>query len=174
MKLILINGCSCVGKSTVVKGVLRERERLYHLSYDSLKRSFSQYSPGKYVDDIQTLKLAVAKTMFGLGYDIICDAVIGREAREKLMLLAKGYDSDIIEINLEADHERLIQRFHDRVALAATRPDSAIINRSIERWEEIYVQYQNEKNPDAETLRTDTEGGPEETIQAVLHIIASH
>lgn len=41
MKLILVNGSTCAGKSTLVKAVLKQRERLYYLSYDALKWGFS-------------------------------------------------------------------------------------------------------------------------------------
>jgi predicted kinase len=171
MKLILINGSSCSGKSTAVKAILKRKEKLYHLSYDSLKRSFAQYVPEKHIRDIRTLILSVARTMFGLGYDIICDSISTKEPREKLIALAREFGYEIIEINFEADHDVLLRRFDERVLHAKAHPDIPITNLSRERWEELYTLYQNDKNRSALIIRTD-EQDPEETLQAVLKRIS--
>lgn len=170
MKLVLINGSSCAGKSTTVKAILKQRERLFHLSYDSLKWSFSQYSPDKHIEDVRVLMLSVAKTMIDLKYDIICDSLLFREPREKLIALMREHNYEIIEINFEADYETLLKRFDERVERAKANPDVRISNLSRERWKELYTIYNDEKSPSATTLRTD-EQSIDEILAAVLKLI---
>ncbi len=167
MKLIIINGSSCVGKSTTVKAILKQRDRLYHLSYDTLKRSFSKYTPEQHIDDIRTLMTAVAETMMNLRYDIICDSVLWEEPRERLITQGKHHGYEIIEINLEAEYDILLERFDARVAHAKEHPEIPITNLSQERWKELYDMYQENKNPAAATVRTDTQSA-EQTLAAVL------
>jgi predicted kinase len=155
MKFILLNGNSCAGKSTVVKNILKQRNHLFHLSYDTLKWSFSQYSPDKQADDVRTALFSLADTIFKMKYDVICDSVLFREWRDKLIDLAVKNDYEIIEVNLEADYETLSQRFDERVSGALANPNRKISNLSKEKFKELYDIYEKEKNPAATTIRTD-------------------
>ncbi len=171
MKLILINGSSCAGKSTLTKAALKQRERLYYLSYDALKWGFSQYSPKTHWDDVRTVMFAVAETVFALKYDVICDSVIERHHREQLMALAKKHGYAIVEINIEAEYDVLLQRFDERVARAKADPTIRISNLSHDRFRELYDMYEADKNTTAPTIRTDQQS-VEENIQSVLALIS--
>lgn len=155
MKLILLNGPSCSGKSTVVKSILRQRKHLFHLSYDSLKWSFSQYSPNEQADDVRTALLSLAGSVFKMKYDVICDSVLFREWRVRLLDLALKYSYGVEEINFEASQETLLNRFDQRVADAFTNPERKISNLSKERFRELCDTYAKEKSVSATTFRTD-------------------
>lgn len=170
MKLILINGSTCAGKSTLVKAVLKQRERLYYLSYDALKWGFSQYAPQVHGADVVTVMFAVAEIIFALKYDIICDSVLIREHREQLVALAKKHDYEIVEINIEASYDILLKRFDERVARAKADPTIRISNLSRERFQELYDMYESGKNPSVPTIRTD-KYSVEENIESVLKLI---
>lgn len=170
MKLILINGSSCAGKSTLVKAVLKQRDRLYHLSYDALKWGFSRYTPKIHGDDVVTVMFSVVETLFALKYDIICDSILIREHREQLMALANKNQYEIIEINIEANYDVLLKRFDERVARAKADPTIRISNLSHERFRELYDMYEDGKNPSVPTIRTD-EHSVEENIAAILKLI---
>lgn len=170
MKLILVNGSTCAGKSTLVKAVLKQRERLYYLSFDALKWGFSQYNPKVHGSDVITVMVAVAESVFALKYDIICDSVMIREHREHLISLGKKHGYDIVEINIEASYDVLLKRFDERVARAKTDPTIRISNLSRERFHELYETYEAGKNPSAPTIHTDVQS-VEENIVAVLKLI---
>ena len=119
MKFILLNGHSCSGKSTVVKNVLKQKNHLFYLSYDSLKWSFSQYSPHEQADDVRTALLSLADAVFKMKYDVICDSALFSEWRGRIINLALKHNYDVVEINLEANYETLSQRFDERIIVKA-------------------------------------------------------
>ncbi len=172
MQLIQINGCSCSGKSTVVKGVLKQRGGIFHLSQDSLKWSFSDYAQAKnkYRKDVDSITLAVAETVFSLKYPMLCDSSLFREQREKLISLAKSHGYEIIEINIEAEYPILQARFEQRVEDALNAKSTRISNTSLDRFKDLYEIYNKEKNPEAITYHSDMLT-PEEIITEVLNFV---
>lgn len=170
MKLILINGSTCAGKSTLVKAVLKRREHLYHLSFDTLKWSFSQYDRVAHGPDVLTVMFAIAETVLSLRYDIICDSILIREDRDHLIAFAKEHDYEVVEINIEAAYDALLKRFDERVARAQANPEIRITNFSRERFQELYELYEAHKNTAVPTIRTDQQS-VEENIEAVLKLI---
>ena len=141
---------------------MAESERLYQLSYDSQKWLFSQYTAQVHYDDVSTVVRAIADTVCQMKYDIVCDAGLYREHREKMLEIPRAHGHEVIEINLEADWETLTTRFAKRVA-DATEKGTRLANTSTERFKELYNIYEAEKNLSAVTLRTD-----EQDIDAVF------
>ena len=170
MKFIMINGTSCVGKSTAVNRVLEEHSHFYKLSYDAQKWHFSKYNRNTHFEDVQVIVRAIASAVSEMGYDIICDSALYRKNREALFEIVEKYGYEIIEINLEADYEVLATRFDERVANALVNKSKTISNTSKERFREIYDTYQSEKNSDAIVLRTDELNG-EEVAQKIFQLI---
>ena len=170
MKLIILNGSSCSGKSTIIKNIMKEKDNFFHLHYDALKWSFSQYSSERHYKDVQKIILAVAETVFGMGYNVVSDSSLTRVFREKLINLASQKGYEIIEINLEADYEVLLNRFRARVESALKNPERRISNLSEERFKEIFDICENEKNPLANTFRTDTES-IEEVSESIMQLL---
>ncbi len=154
MKLVIINGPSCVGKSTIIRELLKMKENVFLLSFDSLKRNFSQYEPIKDYVKVRDLLESIAQYVFLKKFDVITDSVLRSEGREKLINLAKKQDYEVVEINLEADKEVLQKRFQERIERSA---DAFVkpTNTSIDRWEELFDLYHNEKNKEALTFFTD-------------------
>ena len=169
MKFISINGSTCSGKSAVIKNVMRERDRLFHLAYDSVKWSFSKYSPQEQFNDVHAVMSAMAEAVFTMGYDVISESGLHREWREKLFAAARAHGYEVIEIVLEADYGVLEKRFDERVARAAANPEVRISNLSKERFKGIYETFQKEKNPVALAFRSD-EQSPEEIAESVLKL----
>ena len=155
MKFIIFNGCSCSGKSTIIKNILNQREKCYHLSEDSLKWQFSQFKPDVHSDDVTTLLNAVAESICNMKYDILCDTSRYRKNREELLKVPRKHNYEVIEINLDVDYEILEKRFDERVAKALVSDSKRIRNTSKERFKEIYDNYQNDKNNSAISFKTD-------------------
>lgn len=170
MKLIIINGSTCSGKSTIIKSILKERENYFHLSYDALKWSFSKYKSEIHYQDVQKIVLSVADTVFKMKYNVISDSTLYKYSRDKLIesALANGYE--ILEINLEADFEILAKRFDERVASALLSPERRISNLSKDRFKELFDIYCNERNPLALTFRTDTQS-VDEVLEKVMKLV---
>lgn len=157
MKLLVLNGSSCSGKSTVIKHILTQKERYFHLSYDAIKWQFSQYASGSgHHEDIHTVMLSILGAVCELQYNVVTGA-LRKVARQKFIDVAASYGYEILEINLEADYEVVSKRFDERVAHALENPESRVANRSKEKFKELFEIYQREKNPSAITLRTDTQ-----------------
>ena len=170
MKFVSLNGSSSSGKSTIIKNILGQRDRLFYLSYDATKWQFSRYSPDEHIEDIHKLMLSMTETLCDMKYDIISDSAgLHRERREKLFDIPRAHGYEIIEINLEADYEVLAQRFDERVTKALASPERRISNLSKERFKEIHDIYQKEKNPSAITFRTDKQS-IEEISESIMKL----
>lgn len=171
MKFISINGSTCSGKSSVIKNVFKQRDRLFYLSYDSVKWLFSKYSSDEHYKDVHTVMLPMTQALCEMKYDIITDSGLHKEWREKLLGIPRASGYDIIEINFEADYEVLAQRFDARVAsvLATPEKERRISNISKERFKELYDIFQKEKNPSAITFRTDMQS-IEEISESIMKL----
>lgn len=170
MFFLSINGPSCSGKSTIIKEIMKTEENLFHLSYDSIKWSFSKYNSKTHYNSVIDLLLNTAKFSFKKKYNIISDSSLYKKDRDKLVNLAKKYNYKIIEINLEADFSILEKRFEERIASALANPGSRISNTSKERFKELVEIFEKEKNNKAVILRTD-DRKIEEVLKDVLKLI---
>lgn len=171
MKLVILNGSTCSGKSTILKIIMKQKDNFFWLSYDALKWSFSQYKSEIHYQDVQKVLLTIANTVFDMKYNIITDSVLYAASREKLINLANRAGYEILEINLETDFEVLSQRFDERVASALANPHSRISNTSKDRFKELFDIFNQEKNPKAITLRTDTQS-IEEVTNSVIKLLS--
>jgi len=167
MKFIQINGPSCVGKSTIVKRILDEKPHYYKVSYDALKWGFSQYKPDEHFDDVRALVHGLAEAVCKIEYNIVCDSGLHLATREHLFEIARRYNYEVIEINLEAEYDVLRKRFEERLESSAADPTRKIANKNPERHRELFDIYNKEKNPNAITFRTDLQS-EDEIAQAVL------
>lgn len=166
--LILINGASCVGKSSSIKAYMSDHDHLYYLSYDAQKWGFSHYVDHKheYSGMITDIFFGIAKRVMQDGIDIICDSIIERSTRLPLIDQALYHGYSIIEINLEAPWETIQDRFYQRMHTSEHHESEPISNTSIERLHGIYTLYEQEKHPHAHIVHT---GG--KSIQEIAHEI---
>ena len=98
----MINGCSCAGKSTIVKRIINEKELQCQLSFDSQKWLFSRYDRTVHFEDVRKVARSLAETLCAMEYTIVCDSALYRENRETLLEIPKKYGYDIVEINRES------------------------------------------------------------------------
>ena len=167
MKLVILNGASCSGKSTIIKNIINEKERYFHLSYDFLKWSFSKYKSEDHYQEVRKIVLAVAETAMKMKYNIITDSALYRKSSVKLIRLAKSSGYEILEINLEADFKVLAARFDKRVSEHLAGSGMRISNLSKKRFKELYEIFQQEKNKKAISFRTDTQSIAEVSKQVL-------
>lgn len=171
MKFIILNGCSCSGKSTVVNRIIAEQDDFYKLSYDTQKWPFSRYDRNKHFVDVKTIVHSLAETVCAMQkYNVICDSALYKDDREELLAIAKKHGYETIEVNLETDYAVLEKRFDERVALVLAGKSKAT-NTSKERFRELYELYQAGKNPLATTLETNLLDA-DETYEKVIELTA--
>ncbi len=171
MKYVLINGPSCVGKRTILNNILSKKDDYFKLSYDSFKRLFSKYSKEKHSKDVGVLMEAITKSVIDMKYNILSDYGLRKEGREKMISLAKTAGYEIIEVNLEADHKILSERFSEKIKNSTTLHFRAKpTNFSPERHKELCSEYEQDKNPSALTFRTDQESA-EEIERKILELL---
>jgi predicted kinase len=168
MKLLLLNGSSCSGKSTIIRNIMKQKDHLFCLSYDKVKWSFANYNSAEHYQAVHKILLATANVVFKEGYDVICSALYA-SARQEFIDLAQAAGYEIMEINLAASFEVLCQRFAERVESAAKSPNSTISNTSLDRFKELFDIFNQEKNPDALTFNTETQSA-EEITAAILKL----
>lgn len=169
MKLLILSGSSCSGKSSVIKYIMGKREHLFHLSYDALKWSFSGYNPNRHYQDVQKIVLAVASTVFKMEYDVVSDSTLYNKSRKELIDLAVFAGYQILEVNLEASPEVLTKRFDERVAGALATPERKISNLSKDRFQELLGIFEKEKNSQAIPIRTDNQS-IEDVAESILKL----
>ncbi len=168
MKLIILNGSSCSGKSTITKNIMMKKSHYFHINRDSIKWLFSKYKYERDHENVQKILLTIADTVFKMGYNTILDFAIYKKYRQEIIDLAKKYKYELLEINLEADYEILLKRFNERIKNVSLVPkkDRLISNTSVKRFKEIFDIFNKEKNHLAITVRTDTQ-----TVEKVLKTI---
>ena len=150
-KMIIVNGPSCVGKSTIIDLLFKVKVDIFWLKYDAIKRLFIDYSYPKDFDKIMKLLTLIGKDRIDNEDDILIEGPLYRFAFENIFEYAKHKGYIFYEFNLEAPVEVLIKRFENRVRL----PINGIkINTSIDRYLEIIDSYEKFKNKDAKTFNT--------------------
>ena len=112
----------------------------------------------------------MAEAVCGMNYNIICDSALHKENREVLLDIPRRHGYEIIEINLEAGYEVLVERFNERVEKANATPNAKISNTSIDRFKELYDIYQTNKNPNAVVFNTDKQS-IEEVVGEIFKLI---
>jgi predicted kinase len=117
MKLILINGPTGIGKSTIA-GKLHEALSLsFLLDIDAQRRYISGYKENREESGelVVRLSLAIVENYLQNGHDVIIDKVFtDTQATDRFLELGKKYDAGTFEFVLNADKETLIARANER------------------------------------------------------------
>ncbi len=165
-KLILINGPSCAGKSTVVSSFFEAKKDIFWLKYDAVKRFFVDYEPATDKQKVVDLLTVIAKDRITKNETILAEGLID-ESFYDIQQFAKDSGYTIYEFNIEAPYDVLLARFRERVK----NPIPGIkINSSEDKHLEIYTRYQSTKNQNAVTLNTNVMT-PEDISHTILETI---
>ncbi len=145
-KLIIINGPSCAGKSTIIDEFFLYQKQFFWLKYDAIKRFFVDYEPIRDKEKVQELVTIIGRDRIIRGEDILLENYIG-----PIVDFSRENGYDIFEFDIEAPYPVLLQRFRERVANIKT---GVKINTSEERHREIYDAYILNKRESAITFDT--------------------
>ena len=68
-----MNGPSCAGKSTTAKLLLSKHKTFFKLSYDNVKRFYSDYKVETHFEKVYEILNAMAKVATAQGYNVFVD-----------------------------------------------------------------------------------------------------
>lgn len=150
---IIINGASCVGKSSVIEELGKLETGMFHLSYDRIKWCFLDYKSGSHGDEIYNMLTALTKECIKKEISIVKDGGLYKEKLLPIINLVKENGYKIVEINLEAPMDILMTRFKERVEYAKNSK-AKVSNLSEERFLELLEMYKAVKDPSFITYDT--------------------
>ncbi len=153
---MILSGAPCAGKSTVAKDIMESNADYFYLSSDALKNLFSDYDSGKYVEQIRTMLLSMEEILCKAGLNIVAEA-LHQEFKARLISVARAHGYEILEVNLEAPYEILLERFKERRSQIEARGEQGYAMRTEENFKANFDAYQREKNPKARTFDTTKE-----------------
>jgi adenylate kinase family enzyme len=161
MKLILINGPTGIGKSTVAQKLHESHPLSFLVDIDALRRYISGYRDQK--EESKNLSLLVSEaiidTYLKSNHDVIVDKVFTNvKTVDRLIELGKKYNAEIHEFILNASKELVIERAEKRgyrenglltpekvvqfwegiQEYIKVRPDATVINIETLTQEEVY------------------------------------
>ena len=145
-KLIIINGPSCAGKSTIIDEFFLSQKHFFWLKYDAIKRFFVDYEPTRDKEKVQELVTVIGTDRINRGENILLESSL-----ENIVELAEESGYEIFEFNIEAPYPVLLQRFRERVSNIKV---GVRINTSEERHREIYDSYVSNKRGGGVTFDT--------------------
>ena len=153
MKIIIINGPTGIGKSTISSMVHQDLPLSFLLSIDEQRRYISHYRENRIEsrDLARNLALGIIDNYLQTGNDIIIDAVITDiKFIEKIVQIGPKHNSKIFEFILNSDKDTLIKRAKER----GFREGGLLTpEKVIEFWHNIQLYIEN--RPDSQVLNTE-------------------
>jgi predicted kinase len=154
MKLILINGSTGVGKSTVAQKVHQMYPLSFLLEMDDQRRYINGYR--EFSSESKRLSLmvseAIADTYLSAGHNVIIDKFLTDvDVVEKFFAIGKKHNADVYEFILNAPKEVVVKRAEERGYKKGglLTPEKVVLF-----WEEI--QEHIKKRPQAVVIDTET------------------
>jgi len=117
MKLILINGPTGIGKSTISKKIHKEHPMSFLLDIDAQRRYISGYRENRKesLRLVLAVSVAIADEHLASGHDVIIDRVfVDSEVTDRFVKLGEKRNADFLEFILNTDKETLMKRAQER------------------------------------------------------------
>lgn len=168
MKLILINGPSGIGKSTIAAKLHEMIPLSLLLDIDAQRRYISGYKEHRKEssDLVVKLSLAMVENYLQNGYDVIIDKIFtDTQISDSFLELGKKYNATVFEFILTADKETLIARAHER----GYREGSMLTPEKVPTFWDAMQMYLKERTL-AEIIDT-TSLHPEQTFELIKAVI---
>ncbi len=117
MKLILINGPTGIGKSTIAGKIHQVLPLSFLLDIDAQRRYINGYRENreKSLDLVLKLSLVMVEGYLQSGHDVIIDKVLtDAQISERFLELGRRYGATVFEFVLNADKETSVARANER------------------------------------------------------------
>ena len=152
MKLILINGPTGIGKSTIAGKIHQTLSLSFLLDIDAQRRYISAYKEHRdeSLDLVLKLSCAVIESALQNGRDVVIDKVLtDTEVSERFLELGRKYGATVFEFVLNTDKETLVARANERGYIEGSMLTPEMVP---EFWERI--QSYIEERPEAIVIDT--------------------
>lgn len=169
-KIIVINGPSCAGKSTIIDKIFETKRDIFWLKFDAIKRFFIDYDSSSDKQKVTALFVVIGKDRIDKDEDILLEDhnVVSDYKNTEVLDYAKENKYVVFEYNIEAPYEILLSRFR----LRASNLRSGIkINLSEEKHKNMYNKYLEYKNLNIKTFDTSLQSA-EEISKEILNDIS--
>ncbi len=152
-KLIIINGPSCAGKSTIIDKIFETKRDIFWLKFDAIKRFFIDYDSSSDKQKVTELFVVMGKNRIDKDEDILLEDhnSVSDYKNTEVLDYAKEKKYAVYEYNIEAPYEILLSRF--RLRTSNPRPGIKI-NFSEEKHKNMYNKYLESKNLNIKTFDT--------------------
>lgn len=161
--LLLINGPSCGGKSTVTDILFERYGHIYKAKSDVIKWLISDYHAPTYREVVHIMTLETMRVALAHKLSVIKEgASFQNEAYTEMASQAKV---PLSVVNIEAPWDVLLSRFEQRIE--AKRQGAKISNTDPVRFKELYDMYLNTKQPNALHFDSSVQS-PDEIADAIV------
>lgn len=167
--LLLLDGPSCGGKSSVATLLLEQYGGIYGANGDKIKWQISDYTASVHRSIVHEMTLATAAIALESGLSVIKEGA--RWQPERLRQLAARHDAYFAVANVSAPKDVLDARFQERLALH--RQGERISNLDQGRFDELYEQFMRDKLETDLTFDSSTQA-PDAIAQAIVNYLQQH
>lgn len=167
--LLLVNGPSCGGKSTVSKILLEKYGGIFNAKGDHIKWLISDYDAPTHRGIVHEMTLELADIALLNGLSVLKEG--GLFKPENLIELAKKHNAAFFVANIAAPKEALDQRFLERIE--AKKNGAKISNVDPKRFGELYEMYLETKMESSLEFDSSVQA-PEEIAKAISEYIKAH
>jgi ribose 1,5-bisphosphokinase PhnN len=178
--ILVINGPSASGKSTVKNYFADKYSNIFSASRDRIKWLISGYSSKEFQKETYAMNIALIEIALEYGLHIIVDqgiqtpdgnVEIENYLTEEFQRLSKKFNVKLTEVNIEASFETISERFQDRIE--AKKRGAKIAMTDPIMMKERFENYQRRKNENEgnPTFMTDNRT-PEDIAEEILGILS--
>lgn len=167
--LLLVNGPSCGGKSTVSKILLEQYGGIFNVKGDHIKWLISDYDAPTHRAVVHEMTLELVKIALSDGLSVLKEG--GLFEPEKLVEIAKEHNVPFFVANISAPRQVLDSRFLERIE--AKKNGAKISNVDPKRFSELYEMYLTTKMESPLEFDSSVQT-PEEIANAITEYIRAH
>ncbi len=167
--LLLVNGPSCGGKSTVSKILLEKYGGIFNAKGDHIKWLISDYDAATHRGVVHEMTLELVKIALVNKLSVLKEG--GLFEPEKLVDIAKEHNVAFFVVNISAPKKVLDSRFLERIE--AKKNGAKISNVDPKRFDELYKMYLSTKMESPLEFDSSVQA-PEEIAAAIAGYIQAH
>lgn len=167
--LLVLNGPSCGGKSSVAKIILEKYSGIYNAKSDQIKWLISGYKSVTYREVVDDMTMATIDQALLYGLPVIKEG--GLWVLDKLKELAKKHSVSFFIANISAPKEVLDERFQERIQ--AKKNGARIANVDPARFDEIHELFLKTKT-DTPLSFDSSASSPEDIAREIVAYIQTN
>lgn len=166
--LLIVNGPSCSGKSTVANVLLDRYGGIFHAKSDAIKWLISGYDPEEHRTIVHEMTLTVARIALADGLSALKEGGLHRSRDLIGFCVERGIATFVA--NMEPPEEVLWRRFEERIK--AKEGGARISNTDPERFRQLNRMYHESKMETPLVFDT-SQATPEDIADAIVEHIRS-